>query len=304
MATAGLDTTAQFYGSLCQQLRDRYDVTAPSRPGETPSFSLLIAELLQQASLATPSGEPFVLAIDALDEVRPDADGASTNVLHLPQVLPRGAFLIMSGRRREVPFYTREPLHVLDLADFPGDNRRDVERFLMNRLRDVSFEPWLRRRGLTLERAVTELADRSENNFMYLHYVLAELTTGALGDDAHPLPTGLQGYYRDHWRRMGMSVRPARTKLQVLYILSILNGPISVPVLADIIQTDPFEVRATIHEWREFLHAVPRDGETWYRLYHSSFQEFLHSREALRDAGDLNRYRTMVADYFTRSLLA
>jgi hypothetical protein len=304
IATQGINTTEQFYESIRQQLGERYDVAPSTRPGESPSFSLLVSDLLHEAALARPPGEPLVLVIDALDEVKAESSGAGVNVLQLPQVLPDGVFLLLSTRRKEVPFVTRERLHPCDLAGFPAENRRDVERYLARRLEDPAFEPWLRRRGWPAERAVTELADRSENNFMYLHYVLAELRAGAFDDASQPLPTGLKGYYRNHWHRMGMEGRPDRLKLSVLYVLSLMRAPISLRVLAEIVRADAVDVRPVIKEWREFLHAEQEDGEVRYRLYHSSFREFLHSPDALGEAGDADVYRSLITDYGRRKLFA
>lgn len=302
MATAGIDTTEQFYHSLRQQLRERYGVVSSVRPGEAPAFSLLVADLLDEAARARPAGDPLVLVIDALDEVRLDPSGGA-NVLQLPHVLPDGVFLLLSRRRREMPFLTREREMLCDLAGFSADNRRDVERYVSRRLEDAAFEPWLRRRCWTVQHATRELADRSENNFMYLHYVLAELRAGAFDDGDRALPTGLEGYYRDHWRRMGMGARPAELKLKVLYVLSLLHRAISVRLLADIVQANAADVRPVIAEWREFLHEVRDGDEAQYRLYHSSFKDFLHSQEALRDAGDPAVYRSLVVDHFRRTLL-
>jgi hypothetical protein len=76
---------------------------------------------------------------------------------------------------------------------------------------------------------VQALADKSENNFMYIRYVLPELARGAYaGIDLRQLPVGLKGYYRDHWDRMGMNQTPAPLlKINLLYLLSVTRTPIS-----------------------------------------------------------------------------
>lgn len=301
IAPAGIDTTEQFYESVSRQLAVHYDVSSTLRPGETPSFSLQIMDMLEQAAAARPHGEPFVLVIDALDEVRqPENDTA--NVLQLPQTLPEGVFLLMSRRRKEIPFVTRERVESFDLRDYPSENRSDIERYLTKRLNEPAFQPWLDRRKWTIAKAVAEFADYSENNFMYLYYVLGELATGGFEDPTEQLPMGLMGYYSDHWRRMGMMRRPVpELKLNVLCVLSLLRGPVSVRLVSEIVNAPLLEVRSVIDEWREFLSATVVEGETRYRLYHFSFQEFLQSREVLQDIG-ITRYREQLAAYFTKQL--
>jgi hypothetical protein len=38
---------------------------------------------------------------------------------------------------------------------------------------------------------------------------------------------------------------------------------------------DPMAVKDVLNAWREFLNEEPQDGETRYRVYHASFQDFL-----------------------------
>jgi TIR domain-containing protein/AAA ATPase-like protein len=303
IANAGIDTTAQFFDSVRLQLSARYDV-APAPPvGENPSFALRLADLFEKAADARPDGEPFVLAIDALDEAAADTTNPVANVLHLPQVLPEGVFLLLSGRRREFPFVTRERQVTFDLMADPAANRSDIERYLRRRLAEPAFVHWLEQRHWTIEQATAHLADRSESNFMYVHYVLGELAAGAFGDASEPLPNGLRAYYNDHWRRMGMQRPGSDLKLSVLQVLALVRGPVSVRLLAAIVQAPVAEVRRIIDEWREFLHAVTEDGEAHYRLYHASFKEFLQSKEAVGPDG-LAHYKELIAAHYMSRLLS
>jgi hypothetical protein len=143
-APGGIDSTAQFFDSVKAQLGTYYGVSPMAHPGESPSFSMQLSELLQEAAEARPEGEPFVLAVDALDEVKPELGSGSPNVLQLPPVLPDGIFILLSRRRKALPFDTRAPHVVYDLKNYPADSRQDVERYLMSRLSDAAFEPWLR----------------------------------------------------------------------------------------------------------------------------------------------------------------
>jgi hypothetical protein len=302
MGTAGIDSSEQFLESVRSQLVTHYDVAAPGYPGETPSTALQLAELLEGASQRRPHGEPFVLAIDALDEVRREDAGTTANILQLPPVLPDGVFLLLSGRPREYRFVSRDPQVIYDLA---GDEAqgRDIELFLTNRLAEREFQPWLDAKQWTLEEAAADLARRSENNFMYLHYVLQEIARGQFQEARESLPVGLRGYYQDHWRRMGMAGgHAADLKHDVLQLLAVIRGPVTIQLLAEILGCPVGDVSAVIVEWSEFLHSTEDNGSTHYRLYHSSFQDFLLSQEAMRGRNP-NRWLGLLADHFGREML-
>jgi hypothetical protein len=212
--------------------------------------------------------------------------------------------MLISRRRREIQLSTREQVKLYDLGDYPAESLRDIEKYLTARFADPVFQAWLEKKRWTAPRAVAEIARRSENNFMFLHYLLHDLVMGAYAEREAELPTGLKGYYQTHWNRMGMDQRPTRElRLNVLYVLSILRVPVSVRLLSEIVRATQAEVSDVIEEWREFLHSVPAEGGTQYRLYHASFQEFLHAKETLRNR-DLVGYEKMVEQHLTSRLFA
>jgi hypothetical protein len=290
---AGIDSAEQFFESIQSQLGTNYGVS--TTPDATaPSTAVRLAELLDRAGAARPVGEPLVIVIDALDEVKDSPADGHANILHLPPVLSDGVFLLMSGRPREYHFVSRDPQATHDLRKFPAENRHDIETYLRDRMAGPEFETWLNKKNWTVDRAVNELSHRSENNFMYLHYVLQDIERGNL----EQLPTGLSGYYNDHWRRMGMLNRPmSELKLDVLQLLALVRGPVSARLIADVLSISVSEVRAVLDEWHEFLQVTREDGPARYRLYHSSFQQFLLSKEAIQDL-DPMRWMGLLADYF------
>lgn len=303
IATAGIDTTAQFFDSLEAQLRTNYGAASLFHRGETPSISVRLAELLERAADLRPEGEPLVIVIDALDEVK-DTGSDGANILQLPPVLSDGIFLLMSGRCGDYRFVSRDPQKPYDLTHYSAQNRRDIDLFLTRRLSSPSFEPWLVTKDWTLARAVEELGSRSEENFMYLHYVLQEIERGNFSDPKEQLPVGLRGYYSDHWRRMGMANRPAsELKLDVLQILALVRGSVGARLIADILRVKVEEVRAVLDEWRGFLHVSVENGSSRYRLYHSSFRDFLASKEALQDR-DPQRWQILLVEHFAEGGVA
>jgi len=303
IALEGVNSGEQFFESLKTQLGARYDVVPSDRAGERPSPAMQIIDLLEKAAAAIPSGERLVIVVDALDEARQNEGDGLANILGLPSILPEGVFMLVSRRPKEVALNIRERQLEYNLLQTPRESRQDIEAYLRKRLGEATIAAWMVTRELTIEKAVAELADRSENNFMYLYHVLLDISAGGFAGPDDPLPTGLSEYYMYHWRKLGMDRLPvAQLKLDVLYILSLLREPLSVRLLAEITGAPRPDVRTIIEAWKEFLHPVSKNGETRYRLYHSSFQEFLHSKEMIQEDVDTSRYNELIVKYFSSKI--
>jgi hypothetical protein len=159
---------------------------------------------------------------------------------------------------------------------------------------------------------VDELVERSEGNFMYLHYILPEIEKGAYATrDFSTLPVGLQSYYEDQWDRM----KEVDTqgwfdyKLPVLVALAIAKEPISANLIADFSRVgDRARIQVALEEWSQFLQPVEAqdDGgkpQKRYRLYHESFHDFIKGKDQIREKGvDLTAGNKQAADALWRSL--
>ncbi|MEH2373241.1 hypothetical protein [Nostoc sp.] len=69
----------------------------------------------------------------------------------------------------------------------------------------------------------------------------------------------------------------------VLNVLIQQQKAISVEAIAQIIDTDEYEVEEVLESWLEFLHQEQIDGETHYSLYHSSFRHWLGTQQIQPD---------------------
>ncbi len=101
-------------------------------------------------------------------------------------------------------------MNILSLLDYESDSERDVRTYIGNR---VNRSEKLRQRIDERKESITEFTDKiaskSENNFMYLRYVLIDIESEEYQDlTLEQFPQGLQGYYDFHWRRMGMTTKP------------------------------------------------------------------------------------------------
>lgn len=65
------------------------------------------------------------------------------------------------------------PSRILDLSEYPEQNREDVQAYIQRNL-----TPNPARKGDRSEELIARLTTESENNFMYLHYILNALRQG------------------------------------------------------------------------------------------------------------------------------
>jgi hypothetical protein len=153
---------------------------------------------------------------------------------------------------------------------------------------------------ITEEAFVEQVATKSENNFMYLRYVLPEIAKGFYNDlGLTGLPDGLQDYYQVHWVRMGMDKAPQKEKVILLFILVEVGTPIPGEMIAGIADQDKFEVQKVLdEEWVEYLTKKEIDGEVCYSLYHTSFLDFLKKKREFDSTRKLfQEVNQRIADY-------
>lgn len=291
----GTNNSIQCVGAIAAQLGAQLGFTPGRPPAEPQELGLYWSRLLHGAA----AGERLLIAIDALDEVDVSDHTRGANVLYLPTSLPQGVYFLLTRRRVAVPLYTQAPQRVFDLGDHREQSRRDVEEYLRRAVPRLGLAPWIEAQGLEVAGFTAALATRSQCNFMYLHHVLPEIASGAYASaDLTALPVGLQGYYEDHWSRMGMQTPPLpRKKIRIVYVMAELARPVSRAFLADVLREDPAEVQEVIDDWDQFLHKHRAFGQTVYSIYHASFLDFLHDKEIVRAAGESARgINALIAD--------
>jgi len=294
-----INRASQFLESVCRQLIDRYELPYPSLPPEATRDGNFLAQLLDEVSAKLGEAEKLVIAIDALDEVDLVSQDAGANILYLPASLRQGVYFLMTRRRVTLPFVVHTPQHLFNLMEYRDQSRRDVGDYIRCATRHPKLREWIDKRELTVEEFVNQLADKSENNFMYLRYVLPQIEEGFYQDlSIENLPRGLQGYYEDHWRRMGMNIKPLpRTRLKIVYILGEIRQPVSRRLISEYAQEDQLTVQDVLDEWQQFLHDQSSDNQTCYSIYHASFQDFLHRKDIVQAAGvDIKDINAMIAD--------
>ena len=278
----------QFLKSVHAQIAARFQLPSSSHSADSAAWSNRLDEQLERAAARLAPGQRLVIAVDALDEVDMSGYPASVNILFLPRRLPERTFLILTRRRAEVRFVNTSPQTVFDLIDHPDQCMDDIRLYIRSQLKPAVLTQWGEAQDLAYDKAVEQLADKSERNFMYLSYVLPEIESGAYRNlTMIDIPSGLQGYYEDHWERMGMKANPLpAAKIRIVYILGELRRPVSRRLIADFARQDALSVQAVLDEWEQFLHRQPQDNTVLYSIYHMSFLEFLHRKDIVQAAGE------------------
>lgn len=302
----GLNRADQFIESVCKQLIEKYQLT-DSLPlsAEAKQDGFFLKKLLDEVALKR-NNKPVVIAVDALDEVDLSQHKKTTNILYLPRYLPKGIYFITTIRRGvEVPLMTEPPQQIFNLMDYQDQSREDVCNYIGNRVNgSEQLRQWIKAQEVTQKKFIAEIATRSENNFMYLFYVLL-----GIEDDIYPdlsldsLPQGLQQYYQFHWQKMEMNADPPPlTKYRIVYMISETPIPIPYDEIVEIIkytgeQEAEFTVQYVLKKWNQFLHKINLYNQTSYRYYHNDYRRFLHLQDEVQAAGKrVNEIKTLMAN--------
>ncbi|WP_333291233.1 NACHT domain-containing protein [Microcoleus sp. B4-C2] len=271
-----------FLKSIRRQLIDRYQLPK-SEDADLPT-------LLARAAAKLTGTERLVIAVDALDEVEQEPGG---NLLHLPKNLPNNVYFLLTRRpysSDKKQLLVDVPVKELDLrdkeyVDFNQDDIKEYIRYAMDT--DTEYKDklrtWIQNRSILDTTFVEQVANKSENNFMYLRYVLPAIANGDYNDlSLTQLPDGLQEYYQSHWVGMGMEANPGQLMEIALYILLEIGTAIPCEMMAGIAKVDECDVKKVLEdEWVEYLKKQNVEGELCYTIYHASFLDFLKAKREM-----------------------
>jgi hypothetical protein len=255
-----------------------------------------------------------VIVIDALDEVEQEP---GDNLLHLPMTLPDGVYFLLTRRpynlsKKRLSVSPGVPQKELDLTaseyvDFSRDDVKEYIRLFLNDDTDYkdALRKWIQERNISPEVFLEQVAVKSENNFMYLRYVLLGMARGFYDDlSLKQLPDGLQDYYQTHWVRMGMDTAPKELMVIILFILVEIDTSPSLKMIADITREDEYEVQKILeHEWVEYVKKQDIETELCYSIYHASFLDFLKAKREMKPTRKLfQQVNQRIIEYFDREM--
>jgi DNA-binding XRE family transcriptional regulator len=289
-----------FVKSIRQQLISRYQL--PDAKDDD------LATLLTKVSKKLPAGDRLVIVVDALDEV--EQEPGAENLLYLPRELPEQVYFLLTRRpysleKKRLQVSVPEDCLDLSAGEYANFSREDVKayiRLLLNHDPDYkdALNKWIQDRNYTPEYFVEQVAEKSENNFMYLYHALPAIAKGEYDDLAlEKFPKGLQDYYQVHWVRMGMETEPKELMVIVLLILVEISTAITCETIAAIAERHIDEVEDVLEDkWVEYVKKQPIEGQVCYSIYHASFLDFLQKK---RDVKRIKRlYQDVngrIADY-------
>ena len=274
-----------FLRLICQQLTQRFDIANVENDD--------LSTLLTKASQKLADDENLVIVIDALDEVDQEDNG---NLLNLPSYLPEKVYLILTRRPynsedKRLTFSPDTKYQELDLREYQDKSNDDVKSYILEFLTlekyKLGLEKWINQQNdLSKPKFVDTIAAKSENNFMYLRYVLEAIADGFYQDkQLEQLPAGLQGYYESHWRIMGMTKKPLpKDKIKIIYVMCALKSAVSREMIVKYSQQDDLTVQEVLKDWTQFLQEQKTYQPPRYRFYHESFRDFLQRQDIVEAA--------------------
>jgi predicted transcriptional regulator len=290
-----------FLKSIRQQLINRYQLE-DAGDSDLPT-------LLAEVSQKLPHGQHLVIVVDALDEVEQEP---GENLLYLPTTLPERVYFLLTRRpynlgKKRLSVSPGVPVKELNLtaSQYVVSSQEDVKEYIRLFLNDDpdykdALRKWRQDRNISAEIFVEQVAAKSENNFMYLRYILPGIARGFYDDlSLKQLPDGLQDYYQTHWVRMGMDTAPKQVMVFVLFILVEIGTPIPCEMIAAIAKEDEYEVQSVLDEWVEYLRKQEIEGEICYNIYHASFLDFLKAKQEIKSTRKLfKEVNQSIVDYF------
>ena len=300
IALQAINKPRQFLKSVCAQLIARFELEHGDWPQDAEKDGAFLNQLLGEASDKLKNGEQLVIAIDALDEADLTDLSSRANVLYLPPNLPPNVFFVVTTRPKHD--IRLETLHqrTLELEAESADNLQDAHSYITCFLPDEQMQQRIQDWNVSPEAFTDKILEKSEGNFMYLHHVLPEIKAGRFVEGGlDELPEGLLGYYRSHWRQMRSRDEETFEKFYqpVVCVLATVKEAVSIEQVGAYTELAPAKIRDVIHEWREFLYEeLNKEREKFYRVYHTSFQEFLQDEV---DPG-LKTYHSMIGGYYLR----
>lgn len=266
----GKNRTDQLLLDICTQLINhhpdvgaQYIVPLPDNPTEGSWFLSL---LLQKISDSLERNQRLIIAIDALDAIAPNSQTASSNLFYLPRYLPHKVYFLLTRRpfvRERSGLLIETPSQILDLGDYPEQNRDDVQGYIRQCLTPLTplgkgrtriegtteeshasnsppflrgghggdLESWLATHTINEQEFCDTLTAQAENNFMYLSQILAAITEGFYSQafKLDRFPPRLEVYYQSHWQRMA-GKELSSVELEVLRCLVTLQPSLNPPL--------------------------------------------------------------------------
>ena len=258
-------------------------------------LNLLVIRPLQSILRHKPD-EKIVFVIDGLDESF--SYGGSENITDLiPQIsrfFPSVQFIITTRPNDYIYTYLNaEPLVFEEKYD--EEDKVVIEKFIESKLNTPLISGLISSENLIKKSLIADIAEKSEDNFLYLHLFFKDLfetlehenKTNLRNFISH-IPTGLDNYY---WHLLDQSLKKnhlqkttdpwRRNYRPVLGILSAAQIPLSSAQIEQYIggSSGTITVDDVLGDVHIFLSSNDSETGTTYGVYHRDFIDFLTDRK-------------------------
>ncbi|WP_168499372.1 ATP-binding protein [Anabaena sp. UHCC 0204] len=303
----GKNHAEEFLKYICSQIIATFDqISLPNLPDNATEGSWFLSLLLQQISDNLQPNQKLIIAIDSLNCINSHLQPPGTNIFYLPRYIPQGVYFLLSRR----PFLSdnsglliEAPVESLHLEDYPQENKQDIQAYIQSYInlspecRDVpwnvstpnnvsipnannpsTLKSWLNTHQINEAEFITNLTNCSENNFMYVSQILTAITNNFYPQPSQletSFPPQLETYYQQHLEKM-LGSQHQDFPLAVLKVLAQTTQPISATDIANLLNTDEYDVEELLENWIEFLTQENRSDNIYYSFYHFSFRDFLN----------------------------
>jgi len=264
------------------------------------AFQHLVREPLKTWALAQPAGRKVILLIDALDEgIRLERHPNIPDLIDSARDLPASVYWLLTSRPGE--YFTVFPGKRVVMKDDSTKNIEDVREYVGKMLAETP-------KATDSDTAALrdKLVQHSSGNFLYLYYLLSALRedndSRQLSAIPDRLPVGLDGVYReflDRWLKYKTKDEWHQIYRPVLGVLTVVREALDFATLVNLSGVGAQEVSDTISALSQFLDILDEDASIRYRIYHTSFADFLNDRDRNPNYWiDPRYYHRRIADYY------
>ncbi len=288
----GINKPADFLKNICAQIISRYgmDGEYQTLPPEATQNSNFLSQILGKiyTSKLKPCNEKLIIVVDALDEVDNTGQSANVNTLHLPTTLPDNVYIITTMRQD-----SQTKLNMLceseniTIEPYSESNTSDISQYIsLKTNNNKKIQQFISLQKIDIDYFTNYMIEKSEGNFIYLHYILSDIENGIYDDlGFKKIPKGLQQYYEQHWQIMRGKDESSwfEYKLPVLVALTVTKRPISVNLISKFSKVEQLSrITQVLTEWKQFLYEEDNTyniQDKKYRLYHDNFHDFITSKD-------------------------
>lgn len=304
----GINTVGRFLKNVAAQLIEKYRLPYSEFSPQAMNDSNIFSKLLGQISQCLKDSEKNIILIDALDEVIFSEPSIGANPLFLPLTVPEGTYIVITMRRSTEIFRAECEFDELYIDQDSPSNLEDLRLYLQQIVKRKNIQKYITIQKIHAVDFVEQLIEKSQGNFMYLRHVIPEMECGAYQKlELSSIPKGLENYYEDHWSRIQTISKDSwfDYKLPILMALTVIHEPISVDLICEFSGVKQRSiVRTVLKEWTQFLYEEEilyhQKLQKRYRLYHSSFIDFVAGKEEIAD--ERFEARQKIADIMTKSM--